>query len=94
MAPPTLPSPPAQALPIEQEQYGDKDDGDGDNGDASAGDGYDGGGEDDVHHVDDSADDGYDNGEDDVHHVDDSGGDHSLPFPLQALHGEALALGK
>ena len=89
MAPPTLPSPPAQALPIEQKIYGD-----GDNGDASAGDGYDGGDEDDVHHVDDSADDGYDNGEDDCHHVDDSGGDHSLPFPLQALHSEALALGK
>ena len=76
MAPPTLPSPPAQALPIEQEQYGDKDDGDGATGDAFAGDGYDGG------------------GEDDVHHVDHSGGDHSLPFPLQALHSEALALGK
>ena len=73
MAPPTFPSPPAQALPIEQIIYGDSDD---------------------VHHVDDSADDGYDNGEDDVHHVDDSGGDHSLPFPLQALHSEALALGK
>ena len=75
MEQPTLPSPPAQALPInEQKKYDgnvDGDDGDGDNGDG-----------------DDDGD------EDDCHHVDDSGGDHSLPFPLQALHSEALALGK